>query len=477
MNILRKNFIYNNLLGLTNLIVPILVFPYISRVLGPKGVGVVSFAISLTAVFTLIASLGIPIYGIREIAKVKNNKSNLTKVFSELIFIQIVWMLIVLVIYAFWLYFTDTFQDNKIIKYASFFHIIGLIGLINWFFQGLENYKFITMINFIMKVLTLVLLYTLVINKEDYWVYFIVIVISSIVGAITSLIYALKFTKIDFKNLSLKRHFKPIFILFSTQLAIGIYLNLDVIFLKYYSNDVQVGLYTPASKLIKLCLIIVTSLGAVLIPKISLLINQNKYSESSSLIIKSINFVLLITFPIIILLSVLSKDIILIFAGNQFLMSSDLLFLLTPILFFVGLSNIFGMQVLVPTNNENKLMYAVVFGATLSIILNMILIPKFKALGAVYSILITELIIAFVTYLYARKVLIFIFPLKNSLQYLLLSVLLIPVCLVLKPMLDGFLYLVTASVLSLVVYILGLFIIKDQFFKDDVWKPILKMIK
>ena len=111
MNLIHKNFIYNNVLGITNLLIPILIFPYISRILGPSGIGIVSFAVSLTTVFALIGSLGIPIYGIREIAKVKNDKEKLSKIFSELLIIQVSWMVFTLTVYSFW--------SNSISKYSS----------------------------------------------------------------------------------------------------------------------------------------------------------------------------------------------------------------------------------------------------------------------------------------------------------------------------------------------------------------------
>lgn len=477
MNLIHKNFIYNNLLGITNLVIPILIFPYVSRILGPDGIGIVSFAISLTAIFALVGSLGIPIYGIREIAKVKNHKDKLSKIFSELLFIQVVWIIFTLIIYSFWIIFTNTFKNNEIIKYFSFVHILGIVGMFNWFFQGIENYRFITIINFLTKFLMLILLFVLLKNQEQYWLYYSIIVITTLIGSIISLFYAFSFISIKYKNLNFKKHLKPILILFSTQLAIGIYINLDIVFLNYFSNNYEVGIYTPPSRLVKIILILVTSLGTVLIPKLSSYIKQGKLEESKKIISKSLRFIFLTTFPISFLLVCLSNEIIFVFAGEQFANSSNLLILLTPIIILIGLSNIFSFQILVPSNRENKLMKAVIIGAFVSVILNYALIPEFKSKGAAYSILITELIITILTFYFAKQEMKFILPFKSIVQYFLLSILIIPISYLFHTFLNGISYLIVTSIFSLFVYIFGLFIFKDTFFLNNIWNPVLKFKK
>lgn len=477
MNLIHKNFIYNNLLGITNLVIPILIFPYVSRILGPNGIGIVSFAISLTAIFALVGSLGIPIYGIREIAKVKNNKDKLSKIFSELLFIQVVWIIFTLILYSFWIIFTNTFKDNEIIKYFSYIHILGIVGMFNWFFQGIENYKFITIINFITKFLMLILLFVLLKNQDQYWLYYSIIVITTLIGSIISLFYTFSFISIKYTNLNFKRHLKPILFLFSTQLAIGIYINLDIVFLNYFSNNYEVGLYTPPSRLVKIILILVTSLGTVLIPKLSSYIKQGKFEESQKIISKSLRFIFITTFPISILLVCLSKEIIFVFAGEQFANSSNLLILLTPIIILIGLSNIFSFQILVPANKEKKLMQAVIIGAFVCLVLNYALIPEFKSKGAAYSILITELIITILTFYFAKQQMKFILPFKNIAHYFLLSILIIPITYFFKTFLNGISYLFVTSIFSLFVYVFGLFIIKDKFFLNNIWNPVLKFKK
>lgn len=477
MSLIRKNFIYNNLLGFTNVLVPIIIFPYISRTFGPEGLGIVSFAISLTASFVMIASLGIPIYGIREIAKVKNDKEQLSKTYSEILLIQVCWLLISLFIYGGWIYFSNTFTDEPMIRWISFIHVVGMVGLIYWFYQGIENYKFITVINVLIKLLTIALLYSLVTQKEEYWIYYAIVVGATLLGSFISILYSFKYVTFQFRGLHFKRHFKAIMILFGTQIAIGIYINLDVVFLKYLSGEEQVGFYTPAKKLVKVCLLVITSLGTVLIPKISQQIQEGKIRETQELISKSIQFVLIISLPVMVLLTMLAPEIILIFAGPDFNDSILLLQYLVPLIIFIGMSNIFGLQILVPFHKEKQLMIAVLIGAAISVILNVLLIPSSESLGAVYAILITELVITVLTFFAARKAIHIGVNFKAIFLYLILATLIIPIVWLTQIYFKGWLFLGIVGVFSFTIYVGGLSLLKDSFFINNIWNPILKIKK
>lgn len=476
MNLIRKNFIYNNLLGFTNVLIPLVIFPYISRVFGPVGLGKVSFAISLATTFVVIGSLGIPIYGIREIAKVREDKKELSKTFSEILCIQFIWLLFVLIGYYLWIHFTNTFEGELIIKYCSFFHIVGIIGLLHWYYQGLENYRFIAFLNVFVKVLTVILLYTLVYSANQYWLYYLILVSCTFLGALISLFKARNNLQLVHR-IEVKRHFKSILILFSTQIAIGIYANMDIVFLRYLSNEEQVGYYTPAIRLVKVLLLVITALGTVLIPKISNYIKSGNLKECESLITKSIRFVLLISFPAAILTYFFAFDAIKLFAGADFFESVLLLQMLTPLIFLIGMNNIFGLQILVPFHREKKLLIAVSFGALVSVILNLILIPRFESLGLVYSIVITELIITILTLYFAFKTFPFKYPLNSGLLYLFLALLFIPISMLTNIYLENLWYVAVNGLICITVYVSGLLLFRDKFFINTILKPLLRWKK
>lgn len=474
----KKNFIYNSLLGLTNVLVPVITFPYVSRILGPEGIGLTSFAISLATTFIVLASLGIPIYGIREVAKVKNDKERLSKTFSELLAIHLIWSFIVLIIFSVWLMFTKTYQNELIIKYLSFIHIFASVGLINWFYQGIEQYKFISVINFISKILTIVLLFVLVKKPEDYWVYYLIIVLSNFVSVLISVFYSFNFVRFKFVGFNFKLHLKPIIILFSTQLAISIYVNLDVIMLKYFSEIEQVGYYSAAIRIVKILLIIITSLGVVLIPKISTFIKEKKTIEVKQLIEKSINFVLILSFPVVVILCILSKKIIKLFAGIEFVEAHILVKLLSPLIIIIGLANIFALQILVPSNKEKKYMYAVLIALLVNIVLNGILIPVLASKGAVIATILTELTGLIITFFYSKALINFKFPIKKAIQYALISSILLPLSVLISTFVTNDIwYLVVFLICSGCVYGLFLLVLKDVFFIENMVNPIIFKLK
>jgi O-antigen/teichoic acid export membrane protein len=260
-------------------------------------------------------------------------------------------------------------------------------------------------------------------------------------------------------------------------LAIGIYINLDIVFLKYLSTEEQVGFYTPANKLVKVCLLIITSLGTVLIPKLSQHIQEGKLEQTKELISKSIRFVILLSLPAMVLLFLLAPEIILIFAGSEYNDSIVLLRYLVPLIFFIGMSNIFGLQILVPFHKENLLMIAVSIGAVISVILNVIFIPQLESLGAVYAILITELVITLLTFWAARKTVQIRVNKKAIMLYTLLALAMIPAVLGIQYYVSGWIFLGIACLFGFVIYAGGLFLLKDSFFINTLWNPIFKAKK
>lgn len=474
MSLIRKNFIFNNILGLTNVIVPIIVFPYISRIFGPTGIGIVSFAISLASSFVLIASLGIPIYGVREIAKVKQDKKSFSKTFSEIVIIQLVWLIITLVLFACWVFFTDTFLKEPTIRWMSFFHILGLVGLMHWFFMGIENYKFIAIINFIIKSLQVLLLFILIKGEEDYWIYYAIVVFTTILGSVISIITSLRNVELTFKKLNFSRHLKSIGILFGTQLAIGIYVNLDVVILKYLSSEEQVGYYFTANKLIRVLLKVITSLAIVSIPKLSNHIKSGEIKNVEEIISKSMNFVLFLAIPSMFLIYILAPEIIQVFAGSSFTSSISLLQYLTPLVVIIGLGSVFGVQVLVPFQKDKDYLIVVLFGSVVSVALCFVLIPKLEAFGAVLTILATEFIITFFTFLLAIKIIKLKINYTSILNYTFLSFTMCIFCNYLKFYLNGVYYLFLASFSSSCIYIIGLYLLKDSFFMNTIFFKIKK---
>ncbi|MGL5780691.1 flippase [Cetobacterium sp.] len=389
INNLKNNFIFNLIRIITNLLFPIISFPYVSRILNPEGIGKVTFTNSISAYFLMFASLGIPLYGIREVAKVRDNKEKLEKTTSEIFFLNLITTVVIVLLYFIFLYLGYLGKERILLEIMSLNIFLTFIG-VEWFYQGMEEYKYITIRSIFFRIVSLILIFTLVKTEDDYVVYGAIIILSTVGSNIFNFFKLRSFTRLSFKNLNIKRHLKPILTIFSMNIAISIYTNLDNVMLGYKSTEISVGLYSSGVKLVKLVLGIVTSLGAVMLPRISNYIHNGMESELKTLLDKAFKFIILLSLPCFLGLYLTSKEIILIFSGNGFVDAISTMKYLTPIIIFIALSNFIGIQILYPRGEEKKVLISVIVGAVVNFSLNWILIPKYAQNGAAISTTIAE---------------------------------------------------------------------------------------
>lgn len=410
---LKKNFIMNFIKILINLLFPLITFPYISRILLPEGIGRVAFVQSINNYFLLFINLGIPLYGIREIARVRNNGLEKSKVFSEILFLNIFTTIIGITFYFIF------YQLNMITDDREIFLIFSVVLLFNflsvdWFFQGIEDYKYITVRTIIVKIISFIFLIIFVKEKSDICKYAIIVVFSLIGSNFFNIIRALKLVKLELKGLNIKRHLKGILIIFSMNLAISIYTNLDSVMLGSYGSKYALGIYSAASKMIHLILGIITSLGAVLLPRISNYISEKKEEEIKIILEKTFSFLIALIIPSILGLYFTGNEIIRLFAGKEYIEAVITLKILSLIILFIGFSNFVGIQILYPRGEEKKVFYSVLIGAIVNFSLNLFLIPKYLQNGAAIATCIAEFMVIVVQIYLGNKYLNFkIFNLNN----------------------------------------------------------------
>lgn len=405
MSSIKKNFIYNTILSVTQVVFPLLVFPYLARIIQPEGLGIVSFVDSICRYLILFSALGIPIYGVREIAKIKNDHFRLSKLFSELVFLHLIFTLFFLIIYFIIVFTFDKFHSNINFYIAGSLMLLSNVFIVEWYYQGIEDFKFITLRNLIVRSILLVTVFLLVKNPNDSFIYFVITVVMSLTNAAINFTYAIKKTPFNLKVKSseLKKHIKPLLFIFSSIIFISFYTLLDTILLGFLSNERSVGIYSMALKVARVPMMIIGTLGVVLIPKLAIFHNDNNTENFKKLIEKSISFVLTLSIPIIFLLSSCSSEIILFFAGSSFIESQFVLILLSTLGLFIGISNVFGLQVLTPMSKDKYLTFSVLFGTIVSVGLNIILIPIYKEKGAAISNVFAEFTVMISTIYFSKK--------------------------------------------------------------------------
>ena len=400
----KFNFIMNAILTVSSILFPLITFPYISRVLLVEGSGKVAFATSVVSYFTMFATLGIPTYGIRECARVRDNKEELSRTVQELLIISGITTAITYGVFFLLLFVVPQFRGRKellIVIGAS----IGLTTIgVQWFYSALEQYSYITVCAVLFKIIGLILMFLLVKKPEDYVIYGAVYVIGSFGSYVLNFLRLRRF--VTFKKqgkYNLQRHRKGIITFFLLSVATSVYLNLDLVMLGFMKGDVEVGYYNAGIKVKTVLVTCVTSLGTVLLPRLSYYIQQEKKQEFQRMVTKAFQFVLIVSVPMMVYFILYAKESILCLAGESFLPATASMIILMPTVLFIGLSNITGIQILTPLGRENHVVCSVTAGANLDFLLNLILIPKFGAAGAAFSTTMAEMLVLIIQCMYLRK--------------------------------------------------------------------------
>jgi len=394
----------NALFSVASMLFPLITFPYVSRVLNPSGLGKVGFATSVIAYFTMFASLGIPTYGIRACAEVRDDKDKLSKTAHELIIINLIMTAIIYVVFAGTIIFVPRIRAEKLLFIVlSVSIILGTIG-IEWLYKALEEYTYITIRSLIFKVIALVATFLLVHSESDYVIYGGITIFATSASNILNFINAHKYINLKpYKNYNLKRHFKLIGVFFAMACSITIYTNLDSVMLGFIKDDTEVGYYNAAVKLKGLLVAVITSLGTVLLPRASYYMEHGMKEEFNRVARKAINFVFILALPLMVYFMIFAKESVLFLSGKEFVPAIPSTIIITPTIFFIGLTNILGMQILVPSKREKQVFYSTVLGAVVDLILNIALIPQIGSAGAAIGTLIAELAVLIYQYIYLRR--------------------------------------------------------------------------
>ena len=427
MSGIKKNFFYNLIFTLTTILFPIVTFPYAARVLGPLGIGKVQFISTFAQYFVLIALLGVPIYGIREVAKRQHNQLALKKLFTELAFLNFCWSLCLLVLYALIISLVPSMREDWNFYAVSAFSILFTFSNIDWFFSGLEKFRFLALRSFIVKLIATIFLFIVVKTKADALSYLWILTGAVVVTNCWNIVSAWPY--FDFKMLSKKgviTHFQPLLYIFSTSAAISVYAVSDVLILGFLKDYTDVGYYTAATKINKVTIPVLTTLGMVLIPRISMAFRRDNWKQIRDLVQSSLEFVILLGIPMSIGLIALAPELIVVFSGEEFTPSILTMQLFAPIVFILGLSNVWGIQVLTPAGKDKQVTFSVVLGLIVSLSLNFILIPRYSYFGAAISNLLSELVVMLGFFYFANKLIPIVFSIKTTLQTLGVSLLFFP---------------------------------------------------
>lgn len=467
-----KNYAYNLSYQLLLIILPIITTPYVTRVFSSNDLGTYSFFNSIVTYFVLLATLGVANYGTKEIS---GNRTIIRKNFWGIYTLQLGATILSLTLYIL-LCLTFSLMQNPVA------YILGLSLLskgldISWLFQGLEDFRKITVRNITVKLVGVIAIFLFIKSASDLYLYVFLLTIFELLGQLSMWLPAKEFIgKPHFDLLYAKRHLKPVILLFLPQIAISLYVSLDSTMLGVLASARDVGIYDQALRLVNILLTLVTSLGSVMLPRVSNLLSSgdhkavNKMHEMSFLIYN------LVIFPIIAGMLIVNDDFVNFFLGQDFQEVRYAIAIMIFRMFFIGWTNIMGIQILIPHNKNKEFMLSTTIPAIVSVGLNLLLLPKLGYIGAAIVSVLTETLVwgiqFFYTHTYLREV-----PIIGSLIKIIISsgfmygiLLFVKQFLNVSPMINVGLYAVLGAIiyvsLILIFKVINLSELKQQLLKN-----------
>lgn len=474
MSSIKKNLFHNTLLLLSNLLFPLISFSYASRILGPEGLGKVQFILVFAQYFVLLAALGIPIFGVREIAGIREDKRALSLTLSELILINIISSMVLFVVYILLIFSVPRFQSDLQLYLLGGLIVLSGFSTLDWYYNGVEQFRFLSTRSITVKLVALIALFLFVKQKEDLILYFLITIFSILANNVWNVWGIRKLIRFRIGELNLKRHIPALLTLLGTSVSISIYSVIDTLLLGFLAGDVAVGYYTAAVKINKIAIPIVTVLGTVLIPRFTQSIGSGDKERLNRLVHQSFSFTSLIGIPITFGLFLYASEFIVSISGNEFAAAALTMKITAPLALVIAYAHLFGFQLLIPAGLERKYLMATLVGMTLSIVLNLLLIPGLKDKGAAIATMSSEIIVTIIAGWFAYKYIKLRVDWNMAVKAILSSLFFIPVAWMLRINThDTLLRLLIAIPVSA----LGYFIIQTLAFKNPLMQEAILFIR
>ncbi len=394
----------NALLTMSGFAFQLISFPYVQRVLLPDGTGKVSMATSLIAYFSMLAQLGIPTYGIRACARVRDDRAQLTRTVHELLGINLAMDAVAYGLLAVALAVIPRLAEERLLYViVSATILLNSIGM-EWLYRALEQYRYITVRSVAFKLVALGAVFLLVREERDYVIYGGISIFASSASNLMNLVHARKFVDVRRPDgCDWKRHLRPVAIFFAMSCAATVYTNLDTLMLGFLTTDADVGFYNAAVKVKTVLVSAVTSLGAVLLPRSSYYAERGRTDALREISAKALRFVLVCAAGVMVYFALFAEECVLTLSGEAYGASVLPMRIIMPTVLLIGLTNILGMQVLVPLGKEKIVLYSELAGAGVNLVLNALLIPAWRSSGAAVGTLVAEAVVLAVQYRVLRN--------------------------------------------------------------------------
>ena len=402
---IKKNFAYKSVLTLSTYLINFITFPYVARVLGVERIGLVNFVDNTVNYFLLFATMGVGLLGVREIAAVKEDKKRRDQVYSSVLALNLLFTLVSLGIYLLCVVTIPKLCQYDELFYIGTAKILFTVFLVEWFFTGVENFRYITLRSILIKVLYIISVFLFVRDTSDYRLYFILTVGVVVLNALINQLYIREFVRVRWNNIQLFKYLKQNVTLGIYTLMTSMYLTFNVMYLGLVSNNTEVGYYTTAFKLYSVVLGFFTAFTNVMLPRMSSLLANGEKDRFQELGNRSFSVMSTCCIPLILCSMIMAPQIVYILSGPGYEGAILPMRIIMPAAFAVGVAQVLAIQVLMPMKKDKVLLVASIIGAVVSLLINLLVVPYIESVGSAVVLLCSEAVVtgAYLWYVLSHK--------------------------------------------------------------------------
>lgn len=427
---IKKNFFYNMILTTGNYIFPLLTYPYVSRVLGVSNIGICNYVDSFIHYGILLALLGIGSFGIREIASVKDDVRKKTQVFSSLLFINVFLTTIAVIVLIILTLYVPLFGPYRPFLFVGLFKLIFSAFLIEWFFKGLSDFKYITVRSLAVRTAYVILVFIFVQTKDDTIVYYFLTCMTVVINAIVNWMYSRRFVRFSFRIVRVREYVMPVLSYGIYLILTSMYTTFNVAFLGSVSGDTEVGYFTTATKLYGILMSVYGAFSAVMVPQISALLSKGNNHRLRELAGKTFNLVFLFSIPLIVVSFFYAPLIIYLLSGKGYEGAIAPFRIVMSLLLIIALEQIIVGQFLLALRNSKCILQLSILGAIVGVSLNILLTPHLASVGSAISWVSSEISVLCLAMYFFHKNFNIRFPVGEMIKAFVLALPYVVICII-----------------------------------------------
>lgn len=475
MSSIKKNFFYSAFLTTANYIFPLITYPYVSRVLGVHNIGICNFIDSIINYFVLFSMMGISTLGIREVAINKNNSERLNKVFCSLLSLNAATTFIGIIVLIIATYSIPKLYENAELMFFGGFKLFFNLFLIEWFYKGLEDFKYITVRTIIVKCLYVASVFVFVKQANDYPIYYLLTVLMIVINAVINIFHSKKIVSYSIKSVEIKSFIKPYIILGIYLLLTSMYVSFNVVYLGFVGGETQVGYYTTATRIYTILIALFTAFTGVMLPRMSSLLGEGRIVEFKEKLSKSIGVILSCSLPAIIYMIILAPEIIYLISGSGYEEAITPMRIIMPLFFIIGYEQILIVQTMMPLKLDKIIFRNSIIGAAFGISLNILLVGKYLAIGSAIVWLSCEVVLLILSQIAVSKELSLKYPFKDIITNFIIYIPLIVLIFTIKSFIGNiYIRLGCSMILTISYFLLIEICFKKQSYVQNILNSIIK---